>query len=60
MVEIGNSDKITNLWPAPPSRAIDKSGQKKKSLKDQPQKKHHKNEKETIEDGPGKNIDEFV
>ena len=60
MVDIGSSDKIINLWPAPPSRAIEKSGQKKKSLKDQPQDKQQKNEKEIIEDGPGKNIDEFV
>ena len=60
MVDIASSDKITNLWPTPPSRAIEKSGQKKRSLKDQSQNKQQKNEKEIIEDGLGKNIDEFV
>ena len=60
MVYIGSSDKIINLWPAPPSRPIEKSGHKKKSLKDQAQKQQQKNEKEITDDGPGKNIDEFV
>ena len=60
MVNIGNSDKITNLWPAPPSRPIEKFGRKKKSIKDQPHNKQHNDEKELTDDGPGKNIDEFV
>ena len=59
MVDIGTSNKITNLWPAPPSRPIEKSGQKEKSTKDQHHHKHD-DESETIEDGPGKNIDEYV
>ena len=57
MVNIGTSDKITNLWPAPPSRLVEKSGQKENSEKDQQRNKKHKNE---VEDGPGKNIDEYA
>lgn len=60
MVNIGSSDKITNLWPAPPSRPIDKVGHKKKPLKDQSHDRQQKDEEEITEEGPGKNIDEFV
>ena len=60
MVDIGTSDKITNLWPAPPSRPIDKAGDKRKSIKQQQDNKKKKNENEEIDNGPGKNIDEFV
>ena len=59
MVNIGTSDKITNLWPAPPSRPIDKSGQKEKSSQDQQRNKKQKDQSEVI-DGPGKNIDEYA
>ena len=57
MVDIGTSDKLTNLWPATPSRPIAKPGLKDKSSqnKQQKQKQQDKNE-----DGPGKNIDEFA
>ena len=57
MVDIGTSDKITNLWPTPPSRQVEKSGQKEKSPKDQHRNKKQKNK---VENGPGKNIDEYV
>ena len=57
MVNIGTSDKITNLWPAPASRPIEKSGQKEKSFKDQQQ---DKKQKDKDEDGPGTNIDEYA
>ena len=56
MVDIGTSDKITNLWPSPPSRPIEKSAYKKKSDKDQ----QHKKQKDKDEDGPGTNIDEYA
>jgi len=60
MVNIGTSDKITNLWPAPPGRPIEKSGQKKQSSKDQHHNKKQKDKNEITEDGPGKNIDEYA
>ena len=60
MVDIGTSDKITNLWPASPSRPVEKSGQKEKSKKDQHHSKKHKDENEITKEGPGKNIDEYV
>ena len=59
MVNIGTSDKITNLWPAPPSRPIGKSGQKEKSSQDQRHDKKQKDNNE-VADGPGKNIDEYA
>ena len=59
MVNIGTSDKITNLWPAPPSRPIEKSGQKEKSSQDQRRNKKEKDNNE-VTDGPGKNIDEYA
>lgn len=57
MVDIGTSDKITNLWPSPPSRPVEKFGHKKKSKKDQNQNQHKQQH-----DGnePGSNIDEFA
>ncbi|MCW8900200.1 MAG: hypothetical protein OQK75_13660 [Gammaproteobacteria bacterium] len=58
MVDIGTSDKITNLWPAPPSRPVEKSGLKDKSS--QHQQRNKKNKNEVKEDGPGKNIDEYA
>lgn len=59
MVDIGTSDKITNLWPAPPSRPVGKSGLKEQSSKHQQHKKQQ-DKNEVIEDGPGKNIDEYA
>lgn len=56
MVDIGTSNKITNLWPTPPSRAINKSGHKETSDKEQ----QHKKNKEKDEDEPGTNIDEYA
>lgn len=60
MVDIGTSDKLINLWPSPPSRPIEKSGQKQRSLKDNQHKKKENNENEVIEDVPGTIIDEYV
>ena len=60
MVDIGTSDKITNLWPAPPSRPIEKSGQKDKSPPDHHRNKKQKDKNDIAEDGPGKNIDEYA
>lgn len=60
MVDIGTSDKITNLWPTPPGRPIKKSGLKDPSSKKQQQNKNHKNRDELKDDGPGKNIDEYA
>ena len=59
MVDIGNSDKITNLWPAPPSRPVKQTDLKDNSAKHHQQKKKHQDKNE-IEDGPGKNIDEYA
>ena len=56
MVDIGTSGKITNLWPAPPSRPIHKSGHKEKSDKEH----QHKKNKEKDEDEPGTNVDEYA
>lgn len=60
MVDIGTSDKITNLWPATPSRLIEKSGLKEKSKQDRRRNKKNKDKEEIIKDGPGKNIDEYA
>ena len=60
MVDIGTSDKITNLWPAPPTRPIDKSGLKDKSSQNQQRNQKQKDKNEVKEDGPGKNIDEYA
>lgn len=60
MVDIGTSDKITNLWPATPSRLIEKSGLKEKSKQDHRRNKKNKDREEIIKDGPGKNIDEYA
>ena len=60
MVDIGTSDKITNLWPAPPSRPIDKSGLKDKSSQNHKRNKKQKDQNETKDNGPGKNIDEYA
>ncbi len=60
MVEIGRSDKLTNLWPATPGRAIDPSGAKKHPAKKHQQPKKHNSNKHPDEDGPGKNIDEYA
>ena len=59
MVNIGTSDKITNLWPTPPSRPIEKSGQKDNSSKEEHNNKKQK-DKDEVTDGPGKNIDEYA
>lgn len=59
MVDIGTSDKINNLWPAPPSRPVNKSGLKEKSSKEHQHRKQ-KDKNEVIEDGPEKNIDEYA
>ena len=60
MVDIGTSEKINNLWPAPPSRRIDKSGLKDKSSQNQNGNEKQNNKNEINEDGPGKNIDEYA
>ncbi|MFK5914936.1 MAG: hypothetical protein QM484_11215 [Woeseiaceae bacterium] len=58
MVEIVKSDKITNLWPAPPSRPIEKSGSKDHPPSNKQNSHSHKSEKD--EDEPGNNIDEYA
>lgn len=58
MVDIGTSDKITNLWPTTATasgRSIKQGNLKDKSSKHQQREKKQKNE-----DGPGKNIDEYA
>jgi len=60
MSDIATSDKITNLWPAPPGRPINKSGLREKSSQNQQDKKKQKDKNEAREDGPGKNIDEYA
>lgn len=60
MVDIGTSDKITNLWPAPPGRPVEKSGLKDKSPQNQQRNKKQKDKNEVKEEGPGKNIDEYA
>ena len=57
MVNIGTSDKVTNLWPVPSGRPVEKLAHKDEANKDQQQKKKRKNK---VEDGPGKNIDEYA
>lgn len=57
MVDIGVSDKITNLWPTHKERPVEPSKHEKKSLKD---KQHNKKNNSKKEDGPGKNIDEYA
>ena len=57
MAEIGSSNKITNLWPAPPSRPIEQSATRDKSSQNQQRDKKHKNKEQ---DGTGKNIDEYA
>ena len=58
MVDIGRTDKLTNLWPTPSSRAIEKSVSKKKfSQNKQDQKKR---EDDIKDDEPGNNIDEYA
>ena len=59
MVDIGTSDKITNLWPTQPSRPVNKATLKDKSSQNQQQKKKQQDKSE-VEDGPGKNIDEYA
>ena len=59
MVDIGTSDKITNLWPAPPSRSIENSVLKDKQNKNQHRDKNKK-DRTKDEDGPGNNIDEYA
>lgn len=60
MSDIARSDKITNLWPAPPSRPIDKSGRHDKSSQNKQRDKKKQDNHGTKEDGPGKNIDEYA
>ena len=60
MVDIGTSDKITNMWPASPSRPIDKSDLKDKSSHNQQRNKKQKDKNKLKKDGPGKNIDEYA
>ncbi|MDH5395143.1 MAG: hypothetical protein OEW97_02640 [Gammaproteobacteria bacterium] len=60
MSEIGTSEKITNVWPVPAGRRIGKSGMREQSSQNQQQDKQKKPGKKLIEEGPGKNIDEYV
>lgn len=60
MVDIGTSDKLTNLWPAVPGRRIDKPGLKDQPSRHQQQNQKKKDKNQVVEDGPGKNIDEYA
>ena len=61
MVDIGSSGKITNLWPVPPSRLIEKSKLKDNSSQNKQRNNKQKDDTEiTQESGPGKNIDEYA
>lgn len=60
MVDIGTSDKISNLWPTQPSRLIEKSGFKKKQSKNKQHIDKQKDKNDDNEDGPGNNIDEYA
>ncbi|MDH5601072.1 MAG: hypothetical protein OEY78_07180 [Gammaproteobacteria bacterium] len=59
MVNIGTSDKITNLWPVSPNSPARKPGLQDKSSHHQQQKNKRK-DKNKVEDGPGKNVDEYA
>ena len=58
MVDIGRTDKLTNLWPTPASRAIEKSVSKKKFSHNK--QDHKKQEDDTKDDETGNNIDEYA
>lgn len=60
MANIGISHKITNLWPARPSRPMEQFGLGKKQPKNQQNKNQQNNENETEEESPGNTIDEYV
>lgn len=60
MAEIGQFEKISNLWPTLSSRAIEKSGQRKQSSNKDQQDNPEQEKRHKAEDGPGKNLDEYA
>ena len=60
MAYIGAFNKITNLWPARPSRPIEKFGLQKKQFQEHQNKKQQKEKNNSDKNGPGTNIDEYV
>jgi hypothetical protein len=60
MAEIGQFDKISNLWPTSPSRVIEKSGQRKQSSKKEQRGNPRQQNGTKDDDEPGKNIDEYA
>lgn len=60
MAEIGQFEKISNLWPTSSSRAIEKSGQRKQSSQKEQRDNPQQDNRPKAEDGPGKNIDEYA
>lgn len=58
MADIGTFTKLTNLWPARPSRPIDQFGLREKPS--QQRNKQQKSKQEPEQEGPGKNIDEYA
>ena len=60
MADIGAFSKITNLWPARPSRPIEKFGLRKKQFQEHQNKKQQKEKDNSDKLGPGTNIDEYV
>jgi len=60
MSGISTSDKITNLWPATSTRRTGKSGSRKNSSNNNRDKKSKDENEEVVEEGPGKNIDEYA
>lgn len=60
MAEIGQFDKLSNLWPTTSSRAIEKSGQHKQSTKKEQRNNPQQQNRTKDDDEPGKNIDEYA
>jgi len=60
MADIGGFHKITNLWPARPSRAIEQFGLRKKNPQNQGNKQHKEKQNENKAGRPGNHIDEYV
>lgn len=60
MADIGILHKITNLWPARPSRPIEQFGLGKKNPQNQQNNKRKEKQKEAEEKRSGNHIDEYV
>jgi len=60
MADIGGFHKITNLWPARPSRATEQFGLRKKNSQNPRNKQQKDKQKDNEEGRPGNHIDEYV